>query len=153
MSDPLTPQLWTPSRRGVLRVGLGLGVGAVAAPLLSACGVKGDSTSGGSKTLRIGFVSPRTGPAAAFGEPDTYILGLAKKAFAAGLTIGGTKYDIEVVDKDGQSDPQRGAQVANDLISSGIDLMLATSTPETVNPVSDACEAAGVPCISTVVPW
>ena len=31
--------------------------------------------------------------------------------------------------------------------------MLATSTPEVVNPVSDACEAAGVPCISTVVPW
>ena len=35
----------------------------------------------------------------------------------------------------------------------GVDLMLATYTPETVNPVSDACEAAGVPCISTVVPW
>jgi branched-chain amino acid transport system substrate-binding protein len=31
--------------------------------------------------------------------------------------------------------------------------MLATSTPETVNPVSDASEAAGTPCISTVVPW
>ncbi len=31
--------------------------------------------------------------------------------------------------------------------------MLTTSTPETVNPVSDACEAAGVPCVSTVVPW
>jgi len=31
--------------------------------------------------------------------------------------------------------------------------VLTTSTPETVNPVSDACEAAGVPCISTVVPW
>ena len=31
--------------------------------------------------------------------------------------------------------------------------MLATSTPETVNPVADACEAAGVPCMSTVVPW
>ena len=31
--------------------------------------------------------------------------------------------------------------------------MLTTSTPETVNPVSDACEAAGVPCLSTVMPW
>ena len=31
--------------------------------------------------------------------------------------------------------------------------MLVTSTPETVNPVADACEAAGVPCLSTVVPW
>ena len=31
--------------------------------------------------------------------------------------------------------------------------MLSTSTPETVNPVADACEAAGVPCLSTVMPW
>ena len=31
--------------------------------------------------------------------------------------------------------------------------MLTTSTPETVNPISDACEAAGVPCFSTVMPW
>ena len=31
--------------------------------------------------------------------------------------------------------------------------MLASSTPEIVNPVADACEAAGVPCISTVLPW
>jgi branched-chain amino acid transport system substrate-binding protein len=27
------------------------------------------------------------------------------------------------------------------------------STPEVVNPVADACEAAGVPCLSTVMPW
>ena len=46
------------------------------------------------------------------------------------------------------------AKVAGDLIhGSNIDLMLATSTPETVNPVADACEAAGVPYITTVVPW
>ena len=31
--------------------------------------------------------------------------------------------------------------------------MLSTSTPEVNNPVADACEAAGVPCLSTVQPW
>ena len=35
----------------------------------------------------------------------------------------------------------------------GVDMMLAISTPETINPVADACEAAGVPCLSTVMPW
>ena len=30
---------------------------------------------------------------------------------------------------------------------------LAAVTPETTNPVSDQCEANGVPCISTVAPW
>ena len=106
-------------------------------------------------TLKIGYVSPITGPAAGFGEPDGYVLGLARKAFAAkGIQIGDKTWDVQIIDKDGQSDPARAAQVANDLINgSKIDLMLTTSTPEQVNPVSDACEAAGVPCLSTVMPW
>ncbi|HEY2254896.1 MAG TPA: ABC transporter substrate-binding protein, partial [Variovorax sp.] len=37
--------------------------------------------------------------------------------------------------------------------SDKVDMILTTSAPETVNPVSDACEGAGVPCLSTVVPW
>src|SRR5205814_253740 len=107
-----------------------------------------------SSTIKIGFVSPRTGPAAGFGEPDGYVLGLARKAFAKGLTVAGQHYSVQVIDKDGQSTPSRGAQVASDLIhGKNVDLMLTTSTPETDNPVSDASEAAGVPCISTVVPW
>jgi branched-chain amino acid transport system substrate-binding protein len=70
-----------------------------------------------------------------------------------GLNIGGTQYSVEIIDKDSQSGP-RSAQVANDLINSDkVDLLLTTSTPETVNPVSDAAEASGVPCISTGVPW
>jgi len=105
-------------------------------------------------TIKIGFVSPITGPASGFGEPDPYVLGLAKTAYAKGLTIGGTKYSVEIVQKDAQSTPSVAAQAANDLIhSDGVDLILTTSTPEVVNPVSDAAEAAGVPCISTVVPW
>jgi branched-chain amino acid transport system substrate-binding protein len=107
-----------------------------------------------SNTIKIGFVSPRTGPAAGFGEPDPYVLSLARKAFAKGLTVKGKHYSVQIIDKDGQSKPSRGAQVANDLIhGSGVDLMLSTSTPETNNPVSDASEASGVPCISTVEPW
>ncbi|HXY84013.1 MAG TPA: ABC transporter substrate-binding protein [Gaiellaceae bacterium] len=107
-----------------------------------------------SNTITIGVVSPRTGPAAGFGEGDPYIVGVARKALATGLTIGGKHYSVNVIEKDSQSTPARAAQVANDLIhGNNVDLMLATSTPETVNPVSDASEAARVPCISTVVPW
>jgi branched-chain amino acid transport system substrate-binding protein len=107
-----------------------------------------------SSTITIGFVSPLTGPAAGFGEGDPYILGLARKALANGLTIGGKHYSVKVVNKDSQSSPARCAQVANELIhSDGVDILLATSTPESVNPASDAAEAAAVPSISTVVPW
>src|SRR4051795_8670099 len=138
------------TRRDLLRAaGLGLTF-----PLLGACGglaSSGNNTKEQTKSaLKIGFVSPRTGAAAGFGEPDAYVLELAKKAFAGGLTINGTSYDIQILDRDSQSNPQRSAQVANDLINSDqVDLMLATSPPKTVTPVSDACEAAGLPCVST----
>ena len=153
---PEPTQVPAPSRRDFLRVaGVGVAGLALGGPLLTACkGSSGGSTSTTAGTIKIGFVSPRTGPAAGFGEPDGYVLGLARKAFASGITVGGKSYAVQIIDKDGQSDPQRAAAVANDLIHSDqVDLMLTTSTPETVNPVSDACEAAGVPCVSTVVPW
>jgi branched-chain amino acid transport system substrate-binding protein len=107
-----------------------------------------------SDVIKIGFVSPRTGPLGGFGESDPYVLELARKALANGLTAGGKKYKVEIIDRDSQSDPSRASQLAKALINSDkVDLMLVTSTPEVVNPVSDACEAAGVPCVSTIMPW
>ncbi|TGU94267.1 ABC transporter substrate-binding protein [Mesorhizobium sp. M00.F.Ca.ET.151.01.1.1] len=105
-------------------------------------------------TLKVGFVSPRTGPLGGFGETDGYVLDLARKALAGGIELGGKKYSVEILDQDTQSDPSRAGQLAKDLINNqAIDLMLAVSTPEVINPVADACEAAGVPCLSTVMPW
>ncbi|HKB33195.1 MAG TPA: ABC transporter substrate-binding protein [Candidatus Dormibacteraeota bacterium] len=140
------------TRREMLK-GTGLVLGGLAVPgFLEACLTSTTSTPSGS--IKIGFVSPLTGPASGFGEPDPYVIGLARTAFKNGITVGGTNYSVEIVARDGQSTPSVGASVAQDLISNQkVDLMLATSTPETVNPVSDACEAAGIPCISTVVPW
>jgi len=140
------------TRREMLK-GTGLVLGGLAIPgFLESCLTSSSTTQSGS--IKIGFVSPITGPAAGFGEPDPYAVSLARNAFKNGITVGGTTYSVEIVSRDGQSTPSVGAQVAQDLIQNQkVDLMLATSTPETVNPVSDACEAAGVPCISTVVPW
>ena len=107
-----------------------------------------------ANTIKIGFVSPITGATSGFGEPDPYVISLAKKAFAKCLNVGGTQYAVEIVQRDSQSAPSQAAKVANDLIhGQGVDLILATSTPETVNPVADAAEAAGVPYVTTVVPW
>ncbi|MDE1973377.1 MAG: ABC transporter substrate-binding protein, partial [Hyphomicrobiales bacterium] len=107
-----------------------------------------------SDVIRIGFISPRTGPLGGFGECDPYVLGVARKALANGLMSGGKKYKVEIIDKDSQSDPARASQLAKGLINNdNIDLMLTTSTPEVVNPVADACDAAGMPCVSTILPW
>jgi branched-chain amino acid transport system substrate-binding protein len=105
-------------------------------------------------TIRIGYVSPQTGPLAPFGEADSFVLGQMRALLADGLTIGESTYAVEIIDKDSQSNPNRAAEVAAELIlDDEVDLMLVASTPETTNPVSDQCELNGVPCISTVAPW
>jgi branched-chain amino acid transport system substrate-binding protein len=105
-------------------------------------------------TLKIGHVSPRTGPLAGFAEADDYVLEAIAKTFAAGLENNGKSWNIEIISKDGQSNPNRAAEVAADLIlSDEVDIMVAASTPEIVNPVSDQCELNEVPCITTDCPW
>jgi branched-chain amino acid transport system substrate-binding protein len=135
------------NRRAVLGVG-----GAVGLAMLSPTSLFAQTSD--ANTIRIGFISPRTGPLAGFGEADGFVVDQARKALQGGLTVGGKKYAVEILDRDTQSDPARASQLAKSLINSDkVDLILVTSAPETVNPVSDACEAAGVPCLSTVVPW
>ena len=129
-------------------------VGAAAGAFALAFGGPRAFAAGAEKVLKVGFISPRSGPLASFGQGDPYVLGLARKALAKGFTIGDTTYHVEIIDRDTQSDPARAGQLANDLINNhNVDLMLSTSTPEVTNPVADACEAAGVPSLSTTVPW
>ncbi len=135
------------SRRKVL-------IGAGAAGLTLAGGSHGLFAAGSENVLKVGFVSPRTGALASFGQTDGYVLDVARKALAKGVSIGGKTYEVQILDRDTQSDPSRASQLAKSLINGDqVDLMLAVSTPEVINPVSDACEAAGVPCLSTVMPW
>jgi branched-chain amino acid transport system substrate-binding protein len=123
--------------------------GAAAATALAATG-----GARAADMVRIGFVSPQTGPLAPFGEADKWVIDQIKTAFQGGLTIGGRKYAVEILLKDSQSNPNRAAEVANDLVLKGkVALMLTAGTPETANPVSDVCELNEVPCVSTVVPW
>ena len=96
--------------------------------------------------IRLGYVSPQSGPLAGFAESDAYNIA----AFLA--SEAGSNF--EVIVKDSQSNPNRAAEVAKDLIiDDEIDLMLVASTPETTNPVATTCEAEGIPVISTKAPW
>ncbi|MFL5409758.1 MAG: ABC transporter substrate-binding protein, partial [Myxococcales bacterium] len=112
-----------------------------------------------TRPIRIGFVSPQTGALAPFGEADRFTIGRMNVVFGEGLAMSGSgggaaKVPIQIVQKDSQSSPNRAGEVANDLIlKDKVDLVLVSSTPETANPVCDACELNEVPCISTVVPW
>jgi branched-chain amino acid transport system substrate-binding protein len=150
-SGSRNPNLLT--RRELVKRGAVLVGGTVLAPAYAGSAWARNSGSS-ANTIKLGFVSPLTGATSGFGEPDPYVIGLAKKKLSKGLTIGGTSYGVQIIERDSQSAPSQAAKVANDLIhGQGVDLILATSTPETVNPVADAAEAAGVPYVTTVVPW
>ncbi|MDQ0473912.1 ABC transporter substrate-binding protein [Labrys wisconsinensis] len=122
--------------------------------LALATGARSAFAAGADNVLKVGFISPRTGALAGFGQTDGYVLEVVRKALAKGFAVAGKTFEIQILDQDTQSDPSRASQLAKTLINSDqVDLMLAVSTPETINPVADACEAAGVPCLSTVMPW
>lgn len=141
MSKTTTPSL---GRRQLLQAGLA-GAAATALPLRA---------QAQSDTLRIGFVSPVSGPLGIFGEGDGHVLELVRKNAAGFVQAGGKRLKVEFIHKDTQSNPVRAAQVAKELVNADkVDLMLSTSTPETVNPVADVCEAAGIPALSTTSPW
>lgn len=141
----------TEQRTGLSRRGFLASSAAAAGALALGAGT---NSAQAADTLKVGFISPRTGPLGGFGEGDGYVLDLARKAVANGFKVGDKTYAVTIIDQDTQSDPARAGQLAKDLINNqGIDMMLTTSTPEVVNPVADACEAAGVPCLSTIVPW
>jgi branched-chain amino acid transport system substrate-binding protein len=91
---------------------------------------------------------------AGFAEADDYVLEGIKAAFSGGVENNGKSYNIEIISKDSQSNPNRAAEVAADLIlGDEIDIMVAASTPDTTNPVSDQAEINEVPCITTDCPW
>jgi len=127
---------------------------AAAAAGLAAGLVPGAFAQAKGRAIKIGFVSPQTGPLAPFGEADKFVLGGVQAALKSGIQVAGKSHALEIVVKDSQSNPNRAGEVARELIQkTKVDLMLVASTPETTNPVSDQCELAGVPCVSTVAPW
>ncbi|HUG26069.1 ABC transporter substrate-binding protein [Piscinibacter sp.] len=129
-------------RRSFLRGAAALAAGSLGAPGAFAA----------EDTIRIGYLTHRTGPFAPFAEADTFILDNAAKALAGGLIIGGKKYRVEFVARDDQSNPDRQSNLAAELINKeGIDLMLGQAT---IGPgIAQQCELNGIPCITTMGPW
>src|SRR6266704_2800322 len=126
------------------------GVGALAAPAV----LRVIPANAQSKTIKIGHVSPKTGPLAGFGESDGFILDQVRGILAKGLESGGKTYQVEIVSKDSQSSGTRASEVASELIlRDKVDLIVGSATPDTTNPVADQAEVNEVPCITTNCPW
>ncbi len=107
-----------------------------------------------SDTIRIGFVTPQTGPLAVFAESDAFVLDQFRTGLANGLEINGKTYNVEIIVKDSQSSSNRAATVAQELMfDDKVHLITATSTPDTTNPVADQAELNETPCLTNDTPW
>ena len=135
-----------PSRR-IVTTGLGA---AIAAPAI----LRVIPANAQSRVIKIGHVSPRTGPLAPFGEADPFVLDGIAKLTAGGIQSGGKTYPVQIISKDSQSSSSRAAEVAAELIlRDKVDLIVGASTSDTTNPVADQAEVNEVPCITTDCPW
>ena len=98
--------------------------------------------------FKIGKIGPVTGPIAGFGEATSWVVDELKDVIAK-LPV-----PVEIIQKDSQSNPNRAAEVATELIEKDqVKMLLTKGTPDTVNPVSDQAELNGIPCISDDAPW
>ena len=146
------------SRRSVLR---GLGAGAVATGaggILAACssGTKVSIAASSTSTITLGYVAPFTGSLSGFASADHFVIDTIRNtpAYAKGFKVGGKTYPVNIIVTDSQSDPNRASQLARQLIlNNNADMLLTSSTPETVNPVAVVAQTEGVPCAATNDPW
>jgi len=127
-----------------------VGAASIATPAI----LKSTQAYAAKPGIKIGFVSPQSGPLAGFGEADEFVLKGIREVFAGGVENNGKTYSVEIIAKDSQSNPNRAAEVAADLIlQDEVDIIVAASTPDTTNPVADQAELNEVPCITTDCPW
>jgi branched-chain amino acid transport system substrate-binding protein len=134
------------NRRVVVKGGLG----ALAAPAM----LRVIPANAQSKAIKIGMVSPKTGPLAGFGEADAFVIEQVNKLLKPGIAVGGKTYPVEIIAKDSQSTSTRASEVAVELITRDkVDLLLGQAAPDTTNPVADQAEVNETPCITTNCPW
>jgi len=138
-----------------------MGAGALATGaggILSACsaGSKTSSVASSTSTITLGYIAPFTGSLAGFASADRFVIDTIRNtpAYAKGFRAGGKTYQVNIIATDSQSDPNRASQLARQLIlNNNVDMLLTSSTPETVNPVAVVAQTEGVPCAATNDPW
>ena len=141
-------KLIRPTRRGVLR---GMGAG-LAASVLGSPAVLRAQTAG---KIRMGYITPETGPLGLFGETDGYTVQKIRDALGGRLqSANGDVYEIEILERDSQSNPNKAAEIAGDLIlNDEVHLLVPASTTDTILPAMEQAELYETPSISAGAPW
>lgn len=103
----------------------------------------------GEAVVKIGQVSPMTGPISHLGKDNEFGAQLAIEDLnAEGVEIGGKKVKFELVSEDDQGDPKIGTQVAQRLVDAGVVGVVGHLNSGTTIPASKIYSDAGLPQIS-----
>ena len=107
------------------------------------------------RDIKIGLVSPTTGPLALFGKADDWWTEFALATQGDGFLCGdGKLHKFAFRRLDSRSDPDRAAQAAGELIAyHDVDIVTCSGSSDTVNPVADKAEVLECPCICSFVAW
>ena len=107
------------------------------------------------REIKVGLVQPETGALAAFGIADIWATKLTNEVVGDGMVLGdGKKHPVTILGRDCQSDSNRAAQVAGDLIMNDkVDLLMGSVAPDVTNPSADQAEALECPYITNYSPW
>jgi branched-chain amino acid transport system substrate-binding protein len=132
------------------RITTGLAGALLLALAVAGCQKKeAPKTADGAVVVKIGQVSPLTGPQAHIGKDNDNGARLAVEEInAQGLMLGGKKVRFEVVSEDDQADPKTATIVAQKLVDAGVKGVIGHLNSGTSIPASKIYHDAGIPQIS-----
>ncbi len=137
-----------PSRRTVLK---GIGASAAASSLAMPTVLRAQAAG----KIKMGYISPATGPLGLFGETDGFTVQKIREALGGQLqSANGDVYELEILERDSQSNPNKAAEIAGDLIlNDEVNILVPASTTDTILPSMEQAELYETPCISAGAPW
>ncbi|WP_264159529.1 ABC transporter substrate-binding protein [Actinomadura rudentiformis] len=95
---------------------------------------------------------PRTGRLAALGDPLSFVIDLLAPRLSEVGNAG--RRPLRFATRDSRSEPGRARQAVRELVERDrADVVITMAGTKVLPAVADACEALGVPCISTTFPW
>lgn len=134
----------TVKRRTLLKGAGAVAAGAVMSPYVA--------TAAGRK-IKIGYVGCLSGLRAEFSVADMWTINQMKALVAKGLEVGGKTYEVEFVIRDNQSDVNRSATVASELVLRERCNLVLVADGDGALAIGELADTRRVPVISTMMPW
>ncbi|KUH37936.1 MULTISPECIES: ABC transporter substrate-binding protein [Streptomyces] len=107
------------------------------------------------RELTVGVVVARSGRLAKLGDPLAFALDLLRPLLEReGVRNGGRRHPVRLVARDSRSTAEGARQAVRELLAEeDARIVLTLAGTEVLPAVADACERAGVPCLSSTFPW